>query len=291
MISNLKNSNEPLYFNFDDINKSEKYVKFDKSYHLYSDIKKNGQMKLLINEIRFLSCDVEIHNLENNKFILLYIGSGKGYHIPILIDMYKKYDIIWVFYDPVGHCRKLSDLHNDKTIFVRNKYFLEEDIEEFKNKNRQILFISDIRTVDEDKSEPTTKNLYNDYVLQNNILEKLKPDFSLLKYRVPFIDDWDNTLEFLKPKGKEYIQSFTKNDSCEFRIFLSSIVIYEKLNEVALKTYEDKFYWYNTNYRIEKKNDLQIALYVLNVYNTNENKILIQKYFITQYLKNIANTF
>lgn len=292
MISNLKDNNEPLYFNFDDIKKTENYVKCKKNYHLYSEIKKNGQMKLLINEIRFLSFDIEINNLKDNKFTILYIGSGQGYHIPFLINMYKKYDINWVFYDPSGHCKNLNDLHNNKSIIVNDKYFLEEDIKYFKNLNsRQLIFISDIRTVDENESEPKTHNLYFDYVLQNKILDTLKPDFSLIKYRVPFIDDWDNTLEFLKPKGKEYLQAFTKNDSCEFRIFLNSVIIYEKLNEKHLKEYENKFYWYNTNYRIKKKNDLQISLFIFNIYNINENKILINKNFILDYLKNISKNF
>lgn len=291
MLSLLKNNNEPLYFNIEDIDKKENYIKSRKSYHLYPSIKKNGQMKLLVNEIRFLSYDIEIHNLKNNKFNLLYIGSGKGYHIPFLMNMYKNYNINWYFYDPVGHCDSLTELNNDKTVFVRDKYFLEEDMEEFKNSDRQLIFISDIRTVDENSLEPRTKNLYEDYILQNKILDFLKPDFSLLKYRVPFKDDWNNDLEFFKPKGKEYIQAFTKNDSCEFRIFLNSIIIYEKIKNSDLIEYENKFYWYNTNYRIQKKNDLQIALFVFNCYNHNENKIMLNRSFTLDYLKNISKLF
>merc|ERR1711916_204144 len=125
---------KPDIYNFDDILYSMSYSEnalTEKNYGL----KMKGQLKLLLSEIRFLTEEVEIQNLKDKHFTFLYIGSGKGYHIPLLINLYDKYDIDWVFFDPSGHCEKLHECKrlSKKKITIRDDFFLEQDIKEFKD--------------------------------------------------------------------------------------------------------------------------------------------------------------
>lgn len=288
---NIKNIESPKYYEVKDLIMKKLYVP-SKSYKHYTSnygIEKPGQLKLLLNEIRFLTEDVEIQNYPKNTFSILYIGSGKGFHIPYLINMYKKYNINWYFYDPNGHCESLINIKSsknsedlkDNNINIFNDLFLEKDINLFKNIDRKLLFISDIRTSDSDSDEPKTKNLLNDYKLQNDILEKLNPLFSLIKFRYPFPDDWEDTYKLLKPESpssKEYIQSFLKNDSNEIRLFLTSGISFVCIKKEIFEEMEQKFAWYNTTQRnLNKKlaykdNDFIIASYIIDLYNIIENK-------------------
>lgn len=236
-------------------------------------VKMPGQLKLLLTEIRFLTEDVEIHTMADREFTILYIGSGKGYHIPFLISLYEKYNIKWIFFDPAGHCDKLYEYQkfSKNKIDIRNEYFLDKNIIEFKN-IENLIYISDIRSIDSNKINipdvsPNTQNLLHDYKIQNNVIKQLKPLFSLVKFRMPFPDDWKEGFEFEKPVGKEYLQAFQKQSSTEFRIFLNSTPVFEKINDIEeLKKYEEKFSWYNREYRSQFENDLNIAYYTLQYY-------------------------
>lgn len=290
--------NKPEYYFVDDIKYYLKYQPKLHNEHRYYSFAKQGQLKLLLNEIRFLTEDVEIHNFINQKFIILYIGSGKGYHIPPLIKLYEKYNIKWILYDPNGHCNELYNYRdqNPTKIEINDTYFLDKDIENFIiPSDYKFLFLSDIRSVEDNKKEPSTHNLLFDYNIQNNILSKLKPDFSLIKFRMPFPDQWDKSQIFYKPVGREYIQAFSPNSSTEFRIFLNSIPTFQKISKNnILKDYEEKFSWYNNNCRFIKKTDLKIAIHVLNVYDKIEKKNInniVNMDNINEYLNEICNNF
>jgi hypothetical protein len=289
---------KPKHYTLNDIKYYLKYT-VKKHHEYYYNFKKQGQLKLFLNEIRFLTEDIEIQNFDKeDKFIILYIGSGKGYHILSLIKLYEKYNIKWILYDPAGHCTDLYKYRdiNPTKLEINDTYFLEKDIENFIiPDNYKFIFISDIRSLDNDAKEPNTNNLLFDYNIQNNILSKLRPDFSLIKFRMPFPDQWDKSQVFYKPVGKEYLQAFTKNSSTEFRIFLNSIITYQRISYVkTLVDYEEKFSWYNNNCRFMEKTDLLIAIHILNLYNKIENKNvnnIINISNIYEYLKEICNNF
>lgn len=290
--------NKPQFYNIKDIKYFMKYTPKKEPTDYYYKFKKQGQLKLFLNEIRFLTESIEIQNFEKDKFILLYIGSGRGYHIKSLINLYNKYNIKWILYDPCGHCNDLYKYRdeNPNKIEINDTYFLEKDIENFIIPyGHKFIFISDIRSVDKNKSEPNTKNLLFDYNIQNTILSRLNPDFSLIKFRMPFPDQWTPNQVFYKPVGEEYIQAFTKNSSTEFRIFLNSIQTYQRISKnKTLIEYEEKFSWYNNNCRFIKKTDLIIAIHILNLYNKVENKNvfnIINIDNINEYLKEITDNF
>lgn len=254
----------------------------------FPKIKKSGQIKLLLSEMNFLTNYVKLDNFKNTKLTILYIGSGEGYHIPYLIEIYKDFNIDWFFFDPVGHCSSLT-MKSGENIIINNRYFTNIDIETFK-KHNNLIFISDIRTVDKDCLEPTTKNLLNDFKLQNNILEKLEPMFSLVKFRMPFPDDWDEDYKFMMPVGVKYLQPFSGPNSAEFRIALNKIIQFKEISDIeTLKEYERKFAWYNKN-RFENnyKIDYSMAAYIFNsVFNTDFYSIKN----ILDFLKKISNNF
>jgi len=278
----IDDSTRPKYYYFEDIDRTmyyspkEKENVFQKKYKF----RKPGQLKLLINEIRFLTQDVKIQNYANDLFDILYIGSGKGFHIPYLIRMYSHYNINWYFFDPNGHCEELNNMaekskkdRKENKIFIYDTYFEESAFNLFRNNNRNLLFISDIRTADTDK-EPATINLLFDYELQRKTIEALTPMFSLLKFRMPFPDDWKEEYEnkLIFPTGKNYLQAFLPNDSAEFRIFINSTAGFKAVNIETLREFESKFMWYNSVERRNITNDLEIAGYVIDTYNKIENK-------------------
>ncbi|QKE44555.1 putative poly(A) polymerase small subunit [Yalta virus] len=289
----------PSIYNIEDIAHSAKYNPEPIEGPRYR-IKMSGQLKLLLVEIRFLTEDVEIQTMPDKKFTVLYLGSGKGYHIPLLISLYEKYNIDWVFFDPNGHCSKLYEYKklSSANIDIRDEYFTDKSIEEFK-KIDNLLLINDIRTTKSNNNElvdtsPSTNDLLADYILQNNILKQLKPLFSLLKFRMPFPDDeWKEGLEFDKPVGKEYIQAFQKPASSEFRIFINSNIVFETVNTVEeLKKYEEKFSWYNREYRFQKQNDLNIAYYIFqNYYNVEIPGKKINRKDIVKFLTTIQKSY
>lgn len=227
-------------------------------------IRSQGQLKLLFNEIRFFIEEIKPDPKKHYKVI--YIGSGKGYHIPKLIDMFSKYNITWIFYDPNGHCKRLMDIRSDR-IQINDRLFLQEDISKItRSESEQLVFISDIRS--SSGREPTTENLLFDYKIQQDFIEQLNPDFSLVKFRMPFVSDWDSSMSFNQPEGPQYIQCFSKSTSTEFRIAVPKNPKFKTIKSVSiLKEYEEKFFWFNQRYRFQNDNDLKLASYILNSYN------------------------
>lgn len=267
--------NNKILLNFNDIKERRKYDKNIKVSNTHL-----GQLKLLLVELRFFT-DIDIVNIKDEIITILYIGSGKGFHIPLLIKALNNINkkIYWHFYDPNGHCEKLNILGNNINIFIKNQLFLTEDIEKFKqNIKNTFIFISDIRSCDD--VEPNTDNLIFDYKIHKNILETLKPDYSLLKARYPFPDDFtpkqNEEINELIPLGTEYLQPFSPVSSSELRIILKknqddNSYIYKKITVETIEDYEEKMFWYNTSYR-SFKTDLNLMNYILNNLDKNIKK-------------------
>src|SRR5690606_34468092 len=156
--------------------------------------KGNGQLKLFLGEIFFLNQiinDQDFINLvnSNTQVILLYIGSGPGIHITQLYKGLKNYkNIYWHLYDRTKHFSELINLASNSRnrISIFERYFRESDVKNYLNKN--IIFISDIRGI-EDK-EPKVEELIHDYNLQNYIIKIVQPQWTSIKWRCPFPDEY-----------------------------------------------------------------------------------------------------
>jgi len=281
----IEKYNRPKYYIYNDIYRKLKYSP--------SNIKKTheGQLKLLFSEIQFFNVihlsDL-IDNIGNNNIHILYIGSGRGYHIPTLLGLYPSNTLKWHFYDPSGHCSGLEkysqSLDINKTIFDGNEAV---KFSKLLHKNDILLFISDIRTTTEGYSEPRTVNLLHDYNIQNTIIDILTPQYSLLKFRYPFPDDLPPDFELnTYITGIKYLQCFQPAHSTELRLLINNNnIIFEKFSKKDAIEHEQKLYYYNTTQR--NTNDLNIAGYILKETQMFNNRSL--KSVLKEFRSNISN--
>lgn len=257
---NINLFSKPKIYTFDDISRQMTYNPNNKIKN-YS----NGQLKLLFCELQFFSI-IDIKNLcLNNEIIhVIYIGSGKGYHIPVLISLLSLDNIKWHLFDPFGHCKRLEQTR--KNVNIYNRKFSDKDIIQFKD-IKKLIFISDIRS--SIGSEPSVEELLNDYAIQNDFLIKLQPRYALIKFRYPFPSEIKrvNINNYNYPDGIMYLQCYNKGDSAELRIFIDNTteISFRKFSLEDAVMYEEKMFWYNNIYRINNENDILISGYILNM--------------------------
>lgn len=188
-----------------------------------------------------------------NEYTILYIGSGPGHHIKLLIDIFSDYKFKWELYDTTQHVRSLEDYSNNTTsgIKIYHQYFTNDNILRYKDK--KLIFISDIRTNNYGK-EPSTNDLLENYKLQENIVKMLNPEFSLLKWRCPFPDK--TFQEFQTLSGLELLQVFTSKYSAEMRLICSKPYNFNRvINYEKSVDYEEKMFYYNKRIRNGEKYD------------------------------------
>lgn len=99
-----------------------------------------GQRKLLLSEIEFFTLYLS-KEMENP--ICVYAGAAHGNHIPLLSTMFPA--ITFHLYDPA----KFNIEENDK-IKIFNEYFTDDIAKSYRNQ-KNIFFLSDIRTSDYEK--------------------------------------------------------------------------------------------------------------------------------------------
>ena len=142
-----------------------------------------GQRKLLLSEIEFISSSLASYSFKQHDLTVLYVGAGPGHHIPILIEMFPQIRK-WVLFDK-------TDFSFDKTdserVEICKRYFTDADTIPFSDKN--LLFICDIRNLSANTSSPTEteKSVSEDMQNQMNWVLKMNPDFSMLKFRLPYV--------------------------------------------------------------------------------------------------------
>ncbi|QHG62627.1 poly(A) polymerase small subunit [Cetacean poxvirus 1] len=207
-----------------------------------------GQLKLLIEEIYFLS-KLQKHGLLDGSTIV-YIGSAPGIHIRYLRDHFVGLGVVikWILIDGRKHDHTLNGLIN---ISLVTKFVDESYLHTIKKQlsNTRIILISDIRSK-RGTSEPTTSDLLHNYTLQNIMVSVLKPIASNLKWRCPFPNQWIK--EFYIPAGKELLQPFAPKYSAEMRLI--SIYTGEPIKLTLITkndaiNYEKKMYYLNKNIR------------------------------------------
>jgi len=203
-------------------------------YNQGVDFLRRGQVKLCINEIRYLIRIDKYLRDTTHKSLIVYIGSAPGIHIPFLVSLLERYNVSWIFYDSRDHCSEMKALSQKKpdTVKIMTQYFTEKDAKDIVSpsgiyKDFKIHLISDIRTSDseDDKDcEPETHNLIFDYSIEHMAVEILKPLTANLKHRYPFIKD--KSKEFVMKRicaeiaTEEWLQPFSKKTSSELRLYL-----------------------------------------------------------------------
>jgi len=254
-----------------------KYKLFNKQYFYIADEDKEmpyqnnkilinvhwGQLKLFCSEFASM-----IYHLDHSKVKdIVYVGAAPGDHLYVLAQLYE--DFNYHLYDSEKIDSRLKELSNVK---IYSKYFDDVDLEEWSKKSK-VFLISDIRTLtydasgfDEAVQKRNEESVWSDMKLQQRWVETLKPEISLLKFRLPFAHD------FILKQGKErnYLdglvmrQVYNKPTSSETRLLVKNV----DYRDWDLVSYERKLSYHNTKIR---------TVNFLNPMNENEDKIYDSK--------------
>jgi hypothetical protein len=179
-----------------------------------------GQLKLLLSEMYLLS----YHKAHlPDTYVLVYVGSSPGYHIPILVEALTQ---------EITHCfcydKAPTPLENNDKFTVKHRFFEDRDAYQLAESYNHIVFVSDIRNDDEETvrrrllltATPEKKIFYtkNQWSLkkdtdiehdrsiwtnmqqQQRWMEIMRPAISLLKFRLP----WGNVEGIVENGEVEY---------------------------------------------------------------------------------------
>jgi hypothetical protein len=310
-----KTDNKPI-ITFDDIPATK--LKFVNGFKCKSGVH-IGQRKLFLSEIQFLT-NFYIKNpqlLKSKKIVyVVYAGAAPAHHTfylatyfpyvrfilvdpnrfelrasntniistDIITDTNKERDFIYLSgkYEnkqQIPRAEWLSYIKSDDyKICIVEEYFTDELARMFSELNP--IFISDIRTNEEEGKPPTDQDFIWNNAMQYNWARLIKPCALLYKFRMPFFEsktinpsesqkrDFDisrelgidfvadyNKSKFQYIKGDIYLQAFPGNASSESRLcvlgpFKSSAAYIGELNlknhYYNVQEYENKYFYYNT---------------------------------------------
>jgi hypothetical protein len=310
-----KTDNKPI-ITFDDIPATK--LKFVNGFKCKSGVH-IGQRKLFLSEIQFLT-NFYIQNpqlLKSKKIVyVVYAGAAPAHHTfylatyfpyvrfilvdpnrfelrasntniistDIITDTNKERDFIYLSgkYEnktQIPRAEWLSYIKSgDYKICIVEEYFTDELARIFSELNP--IFISDIRTNEEENKPPTDQDFIWNNAMQYNWAHLIKPCALLYKFRMPFFEsktinpsesqkrDFDmsrelgidfvadyNKSKFQYIKGDIYLQAFPGNASSESRLCVlgpfkkTSAYIGElnfKNHYYNVQEYENKYFYYNT---------------------------------------------
>lgn len=214
---------------------------FDLRYHW-------GQRKLLMTEILFFS---KIFNYKDEERTVVYIGAATGTHIILLTSMFPnlKFDL----YDPNNFD---NVLRGNKNINIYQQFFTNKEAEKYKNKN--VIFISDIRTVssevnkrkeDVDVMEETMKNQES----QKQYIQIMNPYYSMLKFKCPYPEEGKSKY-YKYLKGIVYKQVWAPVTSAETRLIISQKDNYTEIDYDIIK-HERQLAYFNLSRQIDFSNE------------------------------------
>lgn len=248
-----------------------------------------GQLKLLISEIEFFTYYWD--HIKNPNPLILYIGAAPGTHIYILSKMFPKFE--FHLYDKPNLPIVFDEIiKNNPQIIIHEKYFTDEDIEEWKLK-KNVYLISDIRSLnyntsgnDDKENENIAKN---DMKMQEKWLKEINPVKALLKFRLPYNYQWLEEKEFEYTDGLLYLQQWAPQNSTECRLVPNYPYTTRKWN---ISVHESMMFYHNKITRQEEK--------FINIFTeenehistklglTNDYDSIATSYIITQYLIKFA---
>lgn len=204
-----------------------------------------GQLKLFTSELLFLTHYYDQSEVKD----LVYVGAASGEHLRMLSKMFPS-----LHFHLFDSGKFSQDLYSISNITINQRYFDENDIEEWKTK--KCLFVSDIRTLTYDSSKTDVedmktneKTVWGDMNLQRKWVEEIKPLYSLLKFRLPYAEDFEldkgHTREYLD--GIVYTQAFCKSSSSEARLCVFGKQITGR--DWNILSYEQRLFQHNSEIR------------------------------------------
>lgn len=234
----------------------------------------NGQRKLLLTEIEFITREFE--KLKKGHKIVLYIGASTGatksIHTYTLAQMFPEFE--YHLYDDKSFYHKLRELKNVK-IFQR--WFTDEDSKRYKGKN--VLMISDMRDPiigkhkNNNNLNKQNKTVFDDMAVQRKFYEDIQPISALLKFRLPWKPGKTEYLD-----GDIYYQLWQGLHSTETRLVPNG-----KLKVYDNTSYEERLFYFNTETRFKYyKHDIECYGHC---YDCNSEITILENYIKFRNLK------
>ena len=205
-----------------------------------------GQRKLCITELYFMA---EYSHLSN---LVVYVGAAPCSHLSIILDYFNNH--IFHLYDSRDFDIPKKYIDSGQVV-IYQKYFTDIECEMYKNKN--ILFISDIRG--EDVNNET--QVIADQTMQKNWILNMKPIKSMLKFKCLYGHQEECSRQLKETQsckmeyldGKLLLQPWAPLTSTETRLIVDQ---YPKMKMYDCIDYEDKFAYHN-NYTREVLIDMK----------------------------------
>ena len=202
-------------------------------------------LKLLACDLLFLTYYLDVTIVKD----IIYIGSGSGDHLGILSKLFP--EVHFHIFDTSVIC---EDLYSSSNITIHDHYFEQNDVLIWRSKT--CILISNIRNTDYDSSKTHVKDLKanegmarKDMELQKKWVEEIKPEYSLLRFRLPYAEYFElekgNTRNYLD--GITYIEPFSKPSSIETRLCVMKDQFFSKDWDII--SYERKLFHHNSETR------------------------------------------
>lgn len=217
---------KPNIYTFADLNLNVSNIDHSIFYSTLEDY----YMELLLSQLQFFNMS-NLKKLcsENDKVYILYIGSAKGYHLPIIFDIYNDYsNIEWHLFDQHQNCITIETTPN---VVIHKKEIDDNDLINIKKNLYPLLFIYDFNTLASNTSE---LDLIYHFNQQKKIISYILPSFSFLKFKYPLVNNFTflSGIQYLSPYKSNYLRIFVDNQNL-FPLSLTEqgyIEFYEKMN-------------------------------------------------------------
>jgi hypothetical protein len=215
-----------------------------------------GQAKLFFSELAFLNLYYDVDQHKSAYFV--YVGGALGTHINPLAFMFPK--LTFVLYDDRPYHDKVLDSKiegNPPNIQLKSKLFGDDDVKEWRQRQergKHVFLVVDIRNTAYTKIAAPRRDqaafmkneqlVIDDHLLQQQWVETIKPTKSLLKFRLPYNEQFvpNEFKQFNYLDGIVFRQQFASPSSSETRLVPSDpdadgiypkrnwdIAIYEKM--------------------------------------------------------------
>ena len=195
-----------------------------------------GQRKLLMSEIQLLTEYTEHNTLPP---LVLYVGSAPGTHLITLSAMFPHaFFILYdgAKFDPILYKHPRFQINDGERGFVTT-----EMVHRMKFNTDQLLFVSDIRLGESNKSK-FEDGVNRDMTLQREWMDILKPKMSLLKFRMSYLMKHGEQMSYTK--GTILYGIWPKEASGETRLLVHQKDVGTMI-DYDFKSYEEVMFFHN----------------------------------------------
>jgi hypothetical protein len=195
-----------------------------------------GQRKLLLSEIQLLT-KYYLNNPDKHP-VVLYIGAAPGTHLLTLSKLFPT--VKFILYDGANFDPKLV---KESDIFeLHNSYFTDDICKDIiKNIKDPLLFISDIRLGANNRKD-FENGVLRDMEMQKTWVQILKPELSLLKFRMSYEMKHGDKLKYMK--GDILYGIWPKTQSAETRLLVTKRDVKTIIN-YDFEAYEQAMFFHN----------------------------------------------